>query len=382
MIRANTIQAPIVVAGETEAPAGEGAAAFAQVLGAMELPSNSSGSRLPAAQSQLALVQLPGSPEASDSDPASLHALAPEAVPMPNSFTPVPPPSLAAADEASAAAVDQAQVVAGDELPHGGTPPAGLQTPELAAAIASSVPPTLQVSAAGTRATSTPTPAATIRTDARQAPAVLRTETAAPVIIEEHLPSAAKSGEIANAPADGAIKDQAVLDAKLTGKAPAAAITVPAPAPPAMAEPAVELEMEKPVSAGASPKLIHEQLRGTVVRMVSDAHGNKLIKVRLHPEELGPVTVKATFESSGVKIELIPANDAARETVKAALQELRRDLLAHNSSATLDMGGRESPREAQHDRQRQHSPAAAPQEDQTSASEPSETETDQLSWSV
>jgi len=133
-------------------------------------------------------------------------------------------------------------------------------------------------------------------------------------------------------------------------------------------------------------RMVHEQLRGTVVRMVSDSQGNKLIKVRLHPEELGPVTVKATFESTGVRIELIPATDSARESVKAALHDLRRDLLAHYSDATLDMGDERS--ESHSEKQAPHhrsSPRAehepAPESPRPSQS-PATSEPDHLDRSV
>lgn len=110
-------------------------------------------------------------------------------------------------------------------------------------------------------------------------------------------------------------------------------------------------------------RVVQEQLRGPIARMVSDVNGNTLIKVRLHPEELGQVTVKATFHSTGVRIELIPISDAARDTVKATLPELRRDLLAHGSDASLSMGEEEtSPQGGRGSRHEQAPPRTSPSE--------------------
>lgn len=139
-----------------------------------------------------------------------------------------------------------------------------------------------------------------------------------------------------------------------------------APAALDLEAPAAPLLDTKPVAAPVKElrlapepqvtRIVQEQLRGPIARMVSDVNGNTLIKVRLHPEELGPVTVKATFHSTGVRIELIPVTEAARDAVKATLPDLRRDLLAHGSDASLSMGDESSPGESRRGPRQEQAP--------------------------
>ncbi|HEY3339965.1 MAG TPA: hypothetical protein VGK18_15810, partial [Propionicimonas sp.] len=52
----------------------------------------------------------------------------------------------------------------------------------------------------------------------------------------------------------------------------------------------------------------------------------------------GPVRVVAHIGAGGVRIELLGATDQAREALRAALPDLRRDLVAAGLPAELDLG--------------------------------------------
>ena len=48
--------------------------------------------------------------------------------------------------------------------------------------------------------------------------------------------------------------------------------------------------------------------------------------LKVSPEDLGPLTVRAQIDAAGVRIELFAPGDAGREAVRGILPELRKEL--------------------------------------------------------
>ncbi|WP_367646005.1 flagellar hook-length control protein FliK [Paenarthrobacter ureafaciens] len=63
--------------------------------------------------------------------------------------------------------------------------------------------------------------------------------------------------------------------------------------------------------------------------------------LRVSPEDLGPLTVRAHIDGGGVRIELFAAGDAGREAVRHVLPELRRGL--EEMGASLSLSSDDSP---------------------------------------
>ena len=80
--------------------------------------------------------------------------------------------------------------------------------------------------------------------------------------------------------------------------------------------------------------------------------------LRVSPEDLGPLTVRAHIDSSGVRIELFASGDAGREAVRHVLPELRRGL--EDSGASLSLSSQNSPQDARPDAGPDSRPDARP----------------------
>jgi hypothetical protein len=71
--------------------------------------------------------------------------------------------------------------------------------------------------------------------------------------------------------------------------------------------------------------------------------GEHFVTVRVAPENLGPVTVRARIGADGVRIELFAPTDVGRAAVQAVLAELRRDLAGTGLGASLDLSQHSAP---------------------------------------
>ncbi|WP_454085661.1 flagellar hook-length control protein FliK [Georgenia sp. Marseille-Q6866] len=60
--------------------------------------------------------------------------------------------------------------------------------------------------------------------------------------------------------------------------------------------------------------------------------------MHVDPEDLGPVKVSAHIGVDGVRIELHGMTDAAKDALRGALSDLRRELAATGLRADLDLG--------------------------------------------
>lgn len=90
-----------------------------------------------------------------------------------------------------------------------------------------------------------------------------------------------------------------------------------------------------PTSAPTAPNLAG-QLSGTVLALARRPDGTHTVTLSVNPEALGPVTVRAIVDPTGIRIELHVA-EHAREALRAVLPELRRDLTGFASGARLDL---------------------------------------------
>ena len=147
----------------------------------------------------------------------------------------------------------------------------------------------------------------------------------------------------------------------------------PAPLPVVTAAPAVStLQAPDEVAAPAAPARAQApDLVGQLARPLhglrSFGDGTHVITVRVTPENLGPVAVRAHVSGDSMRIELVAPTDIAREAIKAILPDLRRDLSGAGGQATLDLSsgnqpsGRDSaPRDAPSQSRGNDSPSVAP----------------------
>lgn len=125
----------------------------------------------------------------------------------------------------------------------------------------------------------------------------------------------------------------------ITGPTSAAPTAAPAHAAPAAPHAAVE------------PQALAAQLGTRLSALRVAPAGEHVLVLRVDPETFGPVRVVAHIGTEGVRIELLGASDQARDALRAALPDLRRDLAAAGLPADLDLGtdgradGRADPRD-------------------------------------
>jgi len=80
------------------------------------------------------------------------------------------------------------------------------------------------------------------------------------------------------------------------------------------------------------------QLSRPLLRLANAGGGDRSITVTVAPEQLGPVTVRAVVGADGLRLELSAPTEQGREALRQVLGDLRRDLAATGSGATLDLG--------------------------------------------
>jgi flagellar hook-length control protein FliK len=100
-------------------------------------------------------------------------------------------------------------------------------------------------------------------------------------------------------------------------------------APTALAGP-----LAGPLGSALPERPIAAQLAGPIATMRTAGPGEHVLVVRVSPASIGPVRVLAHITADGVRIELLGGTDQARELLRAALPDLRRDLAAVGLQAT------------------------------------------------
>jgi hypothetical protein len=96
----------------------------------------------------------------------------------------------------------------------------------------------------------------------------------------------------------------------------------------------------------ADPAKLLPQVSGPLFSLASAAPGAHVMTLKLSPEDLGPLTVRAHIEGAGVRIELFAPGDAGREAVRSILPELRRDLGESGFGASLHLSEHNAPADA------------------------------------
>ncbi|HEX9227018.1 MAG TPA: flagellar hook-length control protein FliK [Arthrobacter sp.] len=134
------------------------------------------------------------------------------------------------------------------------------------------------------------------------------------------------------------------------------------PTLPAAAAP-VQTSATAPVAPAPQPAALHAQLAKPLFTLATSATGEHVVTVRISPDELGPVTVRAHIGADGVRMELISATDAGRDAIRTILPELKRDLAGQGLDARLDLSsgtssGNSSGSSADARQDRQDRPAA------------------------
>lgn len=93
------------------------------------------------------------------------------------------------------------------------------------------------------------------------------------------------------------------------------------------------LPASAPVTSAAHPAPLLNQLSLPLVRLAAAAPGEHVITVKVNPETLGPVTVRAHIGVDGVRVEMFAPTDSGREALRHILGDLRRDLAGGSTGA-------------------------------------------------
>lgn len=128
--------------------------------------------------------------------------------------------------------------------------------------------------------------------------------------------------------------------------APAAPSAVPASAAPAPAPP-----------AAPQPPLL-PQLAKPLFTLAAAAPGQHIMTLKVSPEDLGPLTVRAHIDAAGVRIELFAPAEAGREAVRNLLPELRKELAGAGFGASLNLSNQSGPPAGGQDGAQQNRPDA------------------------
>lgn len=153
--------------------------------------------------------------------------------------------------------------------------------------------------------------------------------------------SAAPAGAGGPAGAPGSVGSEATSSgapapvADATGAASSAA--APAPAAPTT-RPADVVPTQR--TAPAEVPVLATQLGTRLVSLRTAPLGEHVMVLRVEPDSIGPVRVVAHIAKDGVRVELLGVTDGARDALRAALPDLRRDLVAAGLPSDLALGAR------------------------------------------
>jgi flagellar hook-length control protein FliK len=116
-------------------------------------------------------------------------------------------------------------------------------------------------------------------------------------------------------------------------------VGVPQVAATAPAAPATHVaEAAAPSPAPATPGPLAGQLASRITPLRLDADGVHRLTVNLHPVDLGPVQVVAEIRNGEISVQLSSSTEAGHESLRDALDELRRELQQSGfSNTSLDL---------------------------------------------
>ncbi len=96
-------------------------------------------------------------------------------------------------------------------------------------------------------------------------------------------------------------------------------------------------------SSPGTPAPLTPQLAKPLFTLANAAPGEHVMTLKVSPDDLGPLTVRAHIDASGVRIELFAAGDAGREAVRGILPELHKELAEAGFGANLQLSDRNAP---------------------------------------
>jgi flagellar hook-length control protein FliK len=96
-------------------------------------------------------------------------------------------------------------------------------------------------------------------------------------------------------------------------------------------------------AAAQTVATLQPQLAKPLFTLAGAPHGQHIMTLKVSPEDLGPLTVRAHIDAAGVRIELFAPGDAGREAVRGILPELRRELTDAGFGASLDLSEHSGP---------------------------------------
>lgn len=161
-----------------------------------------------------------------------------------------------------------------------------------------------------------------------------------PAILAEAVAAAGQTaGNSANTTAAGAsnagssavsgVSGTSAQTTPVASAAPAAAPAASAPNPVAQAAPTYAPNLSQQ---------LFDQMQHQLSRLKVLGQGQHQLKLAINPETFGPVRVAANFHADGtVHLQLLGASEAAREQLRQALSDLRRDLASTGLQADLDL---------------------------------------------
>jgi flagellar hook-length control protein FliK len=143
--------------------------------------------------------------------------------------------------------------------------------------------------------------------------------------------------------AGGAGDDSAPAAGPTLDASAAAPVGTPTPAAPVQQLPTVAPVAAVAPAAPADPAepTLAAQLTPPIAALAARGDGEHVVTVRVTPENLGAVTVRAHVVAGSMKVELFAAEPHARDALSAMLPDLRRDLAGTDGtgSATVGLGG-------------------------------------------
>ncbi len=98
--------------------------------------------------------------------------------------------------------------------------------------------------------------------------------------------------------------------------------------------------------AAASPQqgpALQPQLSRPLFTLATAAAGEHVMTLKVNPEDLGPLTIRAHIDAGGVRIEMFSPGEAGREALRGVLPELRKELADAGFGASLNLSDRSGP---------------------------------------
>ncbi|MBG6213588.1 flagellar hook-length control protein FliK [Cryobacterium sp. CAN_C3] len=232
--------------------------------------------------------------------------------------------SAAATAPAGATSVAVASAAPAATIPANPTIPASATTP----ADAASTPPAASTSAL---------PTSSLPTSSQLTPS--NPATTAPVS-----PAAPPTPTVALAlPADtvkaGTTKLNAVRLVTADAAAPAVTPTLGALTPLSAVVSAAPVAPTAPVAlmAQAAPVPLAAQVAKPIFSLANVGPGEHMMTISVTPDNLGPVTVRAHVSLEGIRVELFAPTELARDSLRAIMPDLRRDLAGSGLNAQLNL---------------------------------------------